>query len=159
MAKPALAAPSRDLDGGIVTGRDDDPEIMQAEAEARRTLPLFWRLLADNPQHAEAFAVKAAFKTNRGFTDYLWIADLKRVRGRIMGRLENEPDAPLGLHVGSPVTVTEDRVIDWTIAKDGRQYGHYTTRVLAKHHPKQAEELKSILSPTPLSPGLTSDSH
>jgi uncharacterized protein YegJ (DUF2314 family) len=136
----------------MIVAPENDPDLIKAEQEARRTLPMFWRLLAQNPKYAAAFSVKAGFDTKKGFIDYLWLADIKKDGDQIAGTLENEPDALPNLHAGSKVRVREARIIDWLILSEGRQYGHFTTRVLLKRDPKIAAQLKDILSSDPLPP-------
>jgi len=138
----------------MIISPENDPDLIKAEQEARRTLPMFWQLLALHPEYSSAFSVKAGFDTDMGFVDYLWLVNLKRDGDKVTGVLDNEPDGLPNLHVGDTVRVDEARIIDWLLAVDDRQYGHFTTRVLLKRDAKMAEQLKNILSSEPLPPGF-----
>ncbi len=158
-ALAALAAPEFDRGDKPMVAPLNDPEIMKAAFEARRTLPTFWRLLADNPQHPEAFAVKVAFPGERGIVDYLWLVNIKHHGNKVIGVLDNGPDARPDLHLGQTVTANVSDVEDWSIAVNGRQFGHYTTRVLIKRDPKAAAQLRSILSDRPMPTAADFNSH
>lgn len=117
---------------------DDDPLMIEAMAEARRTVDRL-RELAARPSGAAH--VKVRFESASGATEYLW-AELRELR-------EQDMDVFL---VNLPVTHSEkverlrtlplDDLADWQVEmEDGRFQGGGTMRVLFRRAREQWGEL------------------
>ncbi|HYC72566.1 MAG TPA: DUF2314 domain-containing protein [Opitutaceae bacterium] len=116
---------------------EDHPEMAEAVAKARSTLPEFRRLLAEPGPGMSEFAVKARFPTSGGSTEHIWVGELESRGAGFVGKLANVPNDLHGLALGSVVDVTEEMITDWAYAKDGVYAGHHTTRVLLPHMSKK----------------------
>ncbi len=86
--------------------------------------------------------------------EYMWVNHLKLDGDTVTGKLDQDPDFRPDLKYGRTVSFMESQIIDWAIRYKGRQYGHFTTRVLIKGHPKDEAEMKKILSDDPYPPGF-----
>ena len=93
-----------------------------------------------------------ASTTSSGMVEGIWVRVLSRKGAKLSGELADEPDRMPGRHMHSKVTFTEAQIADWTYSEGGRHYGYFTTRVLAKRHPEDAERLKAELWENPLPP-------
>ena len=150
--EPAQTAPSQGQDPAaedkVVNFGEDDAEMNAAIAAARKTLPVFWKHLQAKPD--EASSLKVGLATSNGH-EHIWVSDIEAKGDKITGRLANDPDNLPGLKLGSPVSFTESQISDWAYAKNGKLYGHYTTRVVIKHiDPAEAAQVRAMLSENPV---------
>jgi uncharacterized protein YegJ (DUF2314 family) len=84
----------------------------------------------------------------------MWVNHLVRKGDRISGILADEPELLPALHLGSPVEIAEADIADWTYRKNGKRWGHFSTRVLLQRtSAAEAAPILAVLSPTPLEPG------
>jgi uncharacterized protein YegJ (DUF2314 family) len=157
-ASAAFSATSKTVPGGgdLVFSPPDMPEMVQAKAEARRTLPLFWRWLSQQKPDQPGFIVKVGFPITQPVksVEFMWVNNLKRDGDKVTGKLDQVPSFRPDLKYTQTVSFKESQIVDWAIRYQGRQYGHFTTRVLIKGHPKEEAEFKKILSDDPYPPGF-----
>jgi uncharacterized protein YegJ (DUF2314 family) len=149
-APAAVAAPVEgQAQDQIVQFGEDDGEMNAAIAAARKTLPVFWAHLKAHPE--ESSSLKVGLPTASGH-EHIWVSDVQVLsNGKIAARLANEPDSLPGLELGSPVTFTPDEISDWAYQKNGKLYGHYTTRIVIQHiDPAEAAQLRAVLSENPV---------
>lgn len=102
--------------------------LQAATDEARAGLPRFWELQANND--GEAFWLKVAYATPDGGSEQIW---LNRVRGGpegLTGIVQNQPQNVPSLRLNERAPINVDQIYDWSITRNGRTYGHYTTRVI-----------------------------
>lgn len=147
--RPASAtAPAIDYAG-------DDAEMNAAMAEARRTLPIFWKLFDSDPVVSGSAKVKMTFTDPAtGGLEHLWIRDIRREGGLIKGVVDNQPTGRVGVNKEDPVTIVPARISDWRYIRNGRLYGSYTTRVMVPRLPLDQQALyRRVLSDTPLEDG------
>jgi uncharacterized protein YegJ (DUF2314 family) len=140
-------------DEDIVYFEPDDPDMNRAIAQARETLPSFWRLFSTDRDVAETASLKMAFPVpgTKDGNEYMWLIDIRRDGRTIKGVLDNQPESIRNLKKGDTVTIDPERISDWSYVRDGRMYGSYTTRVMLKHLSEQeAEEYLEFLSVRPL---------
>jgi uncharacterized protein YegJ (DUF2314 family) len=130
----------------------NDPAMILAVAEARRTLPIFWTQLDDQGQHTSDFRVKLGLTTPNGAVEHLWAEVTGRTDDKVSGVLLSDAfDLPLV--EGAVVTESITKISDWSYFKDGRLYGGYTMRaILDRLSSRDRAEYTAILSPTPLEP-------
>jgi uncharacterized protein YegJ (DUF2314 family) len=148
------AAPFRPKQDELVVVGEHDAEVNAAISRARETLPVFWKVYEARPAGVDDYSIKVALKTEGGGQEHIWIRDIAHDGEQIRGNLANEPEYLPNLVLGSPVAVTTADVSDWTYRKDGKYYGHFTTRALFRHmDPKEADALRANFSPEPLEPG------
>jgi len=138
---------------GVIDYSADDSAMNRAIAEARRTLPVFWRR-ADDPDVSSGM-VKVALDADDGSVEHIWVSAPRREGSSIAGVLANAPRAISNLRLGSPIRVGEERITDWSYEFDGRLWGGYTLRAMLPDIPRaSAAELRRYLSDTPLEPAL-----
>lgn len=133
----------------VVDFSKDDAEMNAAIAQARQTLPTFWKHLEANPDIDHS--LKVGLPTASGSLEHIWVANIQPEGDKVLGRLANAPVDLPGLEAGSPVTFTRDQISDWSYVKDGKMYGHYTTRVVVKHlGSAEAAQVSAMLSENPV---------
>jgi uncharacterized protein YegJ (DUF2314 family) len=130
----------------------NEKAVQAAAEEARANLPAFWKAYDAAPSKTD-FTMKVAMPTSRGGVEHIWM-DVRDHRGdEIDGTLANEPVDLPNYRIYSKVTVKPAQVSDWAYPKDGKFYGHFTTRVLMSQ--VSAEERVATLAmlwPTALEP-------
>lgn len=123
--------------GNIVNLAPDHPEMAQAIADARASLPDFMRLLADAPAGMTQFAVKARFAVENGH-EHCWVSDLELRDATLRGKLGNQPRGRADLSLGGEVVIDPADITDWSyVDASGVHRGHYTTRLLMQTLPKR----------------------
>jgi uncharacterized protein YegJ (DUF2314 family) len=149
LTQPAMAQDGDD----VVQFSAEDAAMNAAIEEARRTLPQFFAEFATAPaQQRGAFLVKVGMPVEGGGHEHIWVSDLRRENGHLVGALANEPNWMPGLHRGSRVVIDETLISDWSIHSPEGIYGSYTTRVMLPHlNPDEAAQVRAALtaSPTP----------
>lgn len=133
---------------------DNDPAMIAAIADGRRTLPTFWAAYDADPEVRETAMIKVGLTTDGGGEEHIWAESITREGEVIRGRLANRPEHLPGLQMGSEVVIEPDRISDWGYEKNGKLWGVYTQRVMMKNMPEaEAAEMRAWLSPTPLESG------
>jgi uncharacterized protein YegJ (DUF2314 family) len=125
----------------------DDAEMNAAIAEARRTLPQFWKVF-DKPEHGEKnFCLKVAIK-DKGETEHIWMADITRTNDGIFGTVGNDPEFVHNVQFKQRASISQDQISDWLYLRaDGKMVGNYTLRVLLKKMPSsEADQYKPTLA-------------
>jgi uncharacterized protein YegJ (DUF2314 family) len=126
-----------------------DAAIEAAIAQARETLPTFWRVLAEGD--ASDCHLKVGLTTPNGAIEHLWIKPAERREDKVIGRLVSEPLDLEDVMIGSEVAVDLDRISDWAYIRNGRMFGAFTQRaMLHQIKPSARRRLAAALSPTPL---------
>ena len=132
-------------------GVAQDKAFNDAVLAARASLPVFWGRIAENPgEGPDDYSLKVVFPSPGGGIEEIWLSDIKREGGRIVGRLNYNPDTLPNMHRGQIVPINEANIIDWSFKEGRKRYGHFTTRVLAKTHPDEAAKTMATLSDNPL---------
>ena len=146
---PSIACAVEEPNNPIYS-REDDGDLRAAEAEARRTLPIFWKKFRE--QSSPYYALDVAFALPAG-VENLWVRPLRLENGKVLVRLVSEP-AQVQLKYGAEVWIEPGRIVDWQYAQGGKLYGAFTTRALmTRVSPDQRDAAARILAPTPLEPG------
>lgn len=128
----------------------DSPEMVEAVANARKTLPYFWdkRASALNP---EDYMVKAAIEDGE-MVEHFWLANPVVEGDTVKGEIGNDPGIVKNVKFGELVTVAESKISDWMYSEGDKMHGNYTARVLAKPHTMgkaQYEQLMKMFAPLP----------
>lgn len=125
---------------------EDDVQVNAAMDEARKTLPYFWATKKVAAANTSDFDLKVGLPTPDGSKEHIWVNNVERRGTEISGVLANNP-ADLGdLKFGQTVTFTKEQISDWAFMRDGKLYGHYTTRVMFSMMSKEeATYVKSLL--------------
>ena len=129
---------------------DDSAALSAARAEALATLPVFWsKFYARSPDLSE-FGVKIELPTTDGGSEAIWGVPVREAKDEVVVRLLNDGER-LPLKFGAEVRAPESKIWDWTYTKDGKAFGHFTTRVLLKQATlEQRAQAEGMFSPTPL---------
>ena len=137
---------------------EEDAAMNAAIAEARRTLPQFLAEFDAAQAHVrENYLVKVGLPATTGNPEHIWVENLRRENGRLVGALANAPAHLPGLRLGSRVEIDEALISDWTIVTAQGMYGSFTTRVMLPHVDAQtAAQIRQTLAPTPLPPSWSS---
>ena len=122
---------------------DDDPLMIEAMAEARRTLG---RLRELAPRYPGTTHVKVRFGSSSGRTEYLW-AELRELRAEDMEVFLINLPVTHSEKVERLRTVSLDDLADWQVEReDGRFEGGGTMRVLFVRAREQWGGLPSEMS-------------
>jgi len=126
-------------------------ELNAARQEALKTLPVFWSKFYGKPVDVSDFAVKVEFAVPEGGSEGIWGEPIRQTSDEVVVRLLNDGDRLPDLKFGAEVRAPLSKIWDWTYTKDGKMYGHFTTRVLLKEAtPEQRAQAEGMFSPTPL---------
>jgi uncharacterized protein YegJ (DUF2314 family) len=148
---------------GVADGSSQAPAVMvptedkamaAAIAEARRTLPVFWRMYDAPPAGTGNYQVNVALPSDGGGLEYIWIEVKGHTPTTVTGRIDNPPDHLHGMAYNQVITVSTETIADWMYVKDDKLWGNFTTRVMLKYSPPEvAEQMNAVLSPTPMDSG------
>jgi uncharacterized protein YegJ (DUF2314 family) len=128
----------------------NSPEMVEAVASARKTLPYFWdrRASALNP---EDYMVKVAIEDGE-MIEHFWLTHPVVEGDTVKGEIGNDPGIVKNVKFGELVTVPESKISDWMYSEGDKMHGNYTARVLAKPHTMgkaQYEQLMAMFAPLP----------
>jgi uncharacterized protein YegJ (DUF2314 family) len=134
LAAGALACEDRSAKakgaGGVVTVKNDDPQMAAAMAKAQETLPQFISALQLPSPSQTDFMIKVGFTDEAGGPEYMSVTPVTYDGTRFNGKLHNEPVLVRSIKLGDAVSVEPSRVVDWMYIDDGKMVGGYTLRVL-----------------------------
>lgn len=151
----AGCAEARPENEELITSAEGDPLVAVATAQARETLPIFWRLHAAQPDGYSDFALKVGFSTSSGGREHIWVVDVVREADGGRGHLGNNPNDLGRLRAGSPVSFKDDQINDWQYEKGGKFYGHFTSRAMMdRWNAAQRAEGLALFAPEPLEAGV-----
>lgn len=148
---PVAACSKSEPHGDVAWTKTNSADVVKAMAEARRTLPVFWRRLDAKAPDTDEFYLKVPFTTRHGGQEYMWIAPTQRADAEVVGRLIDQPEDVEGLKPGDEVRFGPDRIADWGYTRSGKIYGNFTTRLLLNSFgPEERADVAPRLSPKPL---------
>ncbi|MDP3160912.1 MAG: DUF2314 domain-containing protein [Reyranella sp.] len=131
-------------------GAPVDPVVAKARAQARDSLPVFWSKFDAKPNGYDSFVVQVDMATPRGGSEAVWVMVVSRLGDTIFGRFANKPTQVAGL-LGADVQASAANVVDWSYTRDGRTYGHFTTRAMFDRvSPEMRAKAQATLAPTAL---------
>ncbi len=132
----SLKALRQSSNAAVVGATGDDPEMMAATAEARKTWPDFVKAFRNKPENSESFAAKFPFEAPDQ-KEFMWVEVVSINGDTIVGRLGNDPVWVKDLKLGDEVKMKVSQLSDWMYLKDGEIVGGYTVKVLME---KQQQE-------------------
>jgi uncharacterized protein YegJ (DUF2314 family) len=145
-------APAVGNDDNFITNAPEK-EVQTASAEAVQSLPAFWSAFERQAPGTSDFMVKVGMPVGDGRTESIWADVLRRDGQTLHVRLANDPVWLTSVQNGSELTVPLDQVVDWTYSRDGKAFGHFTTRAMMPSAPPALRaEAQAFLAPTPLEP-------
>src|SRR5579862_7379868 len=115
----------------MYTTTANDPVMNAAEAYARETLLKFWSHW-QHPQQGETdFSLKVRVK-ERGDTEFFWVVDVSKMKGRVYGTINNDPEVVHSVHVGQRIPIHDTDIGDWCYLRNQKMVGNYTLRAALK---------------------------
>jgi uncharacterized protein YegJ (DUF2314 family) len=153
LTQPALAQKTEQGAGDPMVEFSDEDAVMNAAIEsARATLPQFFAEFdAASEQNRGDFHVKVGMITSGGGAEHIWVDNLRREGGQLVGALANEPNWLPGMHLGSRVVVDPALISDWAMYTREGLYGSYTTRVMLPYlDADTAAQMRELLTPSPI---------
>jgi uncharacterized protein YegJ (DUF2314 family) len=115
--------------------QDEDREMDEAMAQARRTLDEFERHLAA-PSPTQSMAIIKGRFTEGETVEHMWINQIEVISEGYRGVLGNEPMDMTTLSAGQTVVVPRSEVSDWVVVEDGKLVGGYTMRLIRSRLPE-----------------------
>ena len=125
----ALKALRNSSNAAVVGASGDDPKMLAATAEARRTWPEFVKAFRNKPENSESFAAKFPFDAPDQ-KEFMWVEVVSVKGDTVVGRLGNDPVWVKDLKLGDEVKMKVSDLSDWMYLKDGEIVGGYTVKVL-----------------------------
>ena len=125
----ALKALRNSSNAAVVGASGDDPKMLAATAEARRTWPEFVKAFRNKPENSESFAAKFPFDAPDQ-KEFMWVEVVSVKGDTVVGRLGNDPVWVKDLKLGDEVQMKVSELSDWMYLKDGEIVGGYTVKVL-----------------------------
>jgi len=111
-----------------VTINDDDPQLLAAQAEARKNWPQFMQAYQAREKN-QYFAVKGRILEGAN-VEYMWIQVTSIDDKLIHGKLDNDPETLKKVKRGADLHIPIDEVDDWLYStSQGESRGGYTLRL------------------------------
>jgi uncharacterized protein YegJ (DUF2314 family) len=142
-AVPEVPAPTLHLD-------QTNGDLLQIAANARDTLPLFFRHLLRPAKDESDFSVKYPFRADigSGFSmEQLWLKNITFKDGVYYGVLANNPFYIASMKKDDTVSFSADEITDWMYVKNGKIVGGLSIKYLLEQIPEHERggEQKEIL--------------
>ncbi|QIF04814.1 DUF2314 domain-containing protein [Roseimicrobium sp. ORNL1] len=130
----------------VVSVQSGDPDMAAAIAEARRTLPEFWKVFDKRERGESDFAMKVKI-TDGDIVEYFWLIDLERGGGKTMGTINNTPNGVTNVKLGDRIEIPEVDIADWLYFREGKMVGNRTLKPLFKEMPaEEVARLKEMMA-------------
>lgn len=129
----------------------DDPEMIAAIEQARKTLPEFWKACENPAPGTSNFSLKIRIVDPVVPEDeeYFWITNVSRNETRVAGVIGNEPEIVHTVRYGQRIEVPETDVSDWLFVRNGKMVGNATVRPLMKKMSADEVEKVKMMLETP----------
>ena len=120
----------------VVPMDDDDPKLVAASVEARKTWPRFVtafekHMRDEDREEGRNFSVKAPISSN-GNTEFIWVTVTCIENEIIYGKLGNEPVSLEGMREGDLVRFPVAEVDDWVYTDGSDVVGGFTIKVISE---------------------------
>ena len=114
--------------GNTVTIDDDDPQLLAAQAEARKNWPEFMQAYQAREKD-QYFAVKGRILEGAN-VEYMWLQVTSIDDKLVHGKLDNDPETLKKVKRGAELHIPIDEVDDWLYStRKGESHGGYTLRL------------------------------
>jgi uncharacterized protein YegJ (DUF2314 family) len=114
----------------IVSREQDDPELLQAKAQALKEWPKFLGALSKR-KGDQIFDVKACISDGTA-SEHVWVS-VRSVNGQtINGSLDNEPHSVKGFRSGQQLRLQVKDIEDWLYYEGENPIGGFTIPILTK---------------------------
>jgi len=124
---------------------DSDPEMVEAIAKARRTLPQFWQAFEKRDRGETEFSLRINI-TDKEHIEHFWVTDIKRQDGKVVVVINHEPKIVTNVKLGDKLEIPEAEIQDWYYMRGGKMIGNQTIRAMFTMMPeKTVAEFKNIL--------------
>lgn len=124
----------------VVWVEGEDPVMIEAIQNARKTLDGFLQKHSDSVPSVESYKLKVMLSDSNG-TEHFWVTPFRAVaNGRFEGVLANEPQVVRSVSYGQVIEFDRSMISDWGYVENGKQIGSYTICALFKSMPKEQVE-------------------
>ena len=120
----------------VVEFADTDPEMNEAIARARATLPSFWARFSNPSSNEEGFLLKLAI-SDGDLTEHFWCSDIEGSSARATCVIANEPQEVHIVEYLQRIDVDPALISDWMYKRDGKIEGAETLRVIVTRLPAE----------------------
>ena len=128
--------------------KNDEPEMQQAYANARKTFRYFWRELSWEHRRIvpalDLACVKAPFADSDdedAEVEHMWISEIDFDGRTVSGVLLNSPNELESVSEGDSVRIPLTDITDWMYAIDGEVFGAYTVNLMrSRMKPRERKE-------------------
>jgi uncharacterized protein YegJ (DUF2314 family) len=134
----SLKALRQSSNAAVIGASGDDPKMLAATAEARKTWPEFVKAFRNKPENSESFAAKFPFDAPDQ-KEFMWVEVVSINGDTVVGRLGNDPVWVKDLKIGDEVKMKISELSDWMYLKDGEIVGGYTVKVLMEKQKQEAD--------------------
>jgi len=130
---------SRD-ENEIVWAHEEDPVMVEAIKNARKTLGGFLQKYAENIPNVNSYKLKVMVTDSNG-TEHFWVTPFRTTKdGGYEGVLSNEPRIVKSVSYGQMIKFDKQMISDWGYVEGGKQIGSFTICALFKTMPKEQVE-------------------
>lgn len=134
-------------DSSYIRVPNEDPEMAEARAKARATLPQFWEKMDKPGPGEEGFALKVGIPYGGNSSEHIWTSKIERKDGKIFGVIDNVPRDVKTIRLGQRIEIADARISDWMYRRSGKIVGGYTIRPLLKRMPPdEAARFRAMLA-------------
>lgn len=123
----------------IVQIPDDDPHLALAAAQAKKEWPTFLAAFK-RPAGKRGFAVKTAFPTKGGGTEYMWVMVTSVDEQAVTGTLDDAPINDIGHKEGDTITVPARQVEDWVFMDGNTRVGGFSIDIMNQMSEEQKKK-------------------
>ncbi|OXB16261.1 YegJ family protein [Flavobacterium reichenbachii] len=113
----------------IYNVQKEDHEMNKAIAEAKKTLPEFYKALENNNPDYNAFAIKVRFDAGND-AEHMWINGLFKKNEDYFGIVDNLPEITQEVKQGDTIKINAAKVSDWMYLDKDELKGGYTIKLL-----------------------------
>src|SRR5690349_18326650 len=93
----------------VINVEDDNPEMLKAISEARRTLPEFWKAFEQRQTGDSDFSLKVKIEDDQA-AEHIWLTGIERTGDEVFGKLGNDPDSLKNLKLGDRLKIDQRNV-------------------------------------------------
>jgi uncharacterized protein YegJ (DUF2314 family) len=131
----AVAAPVAAAADKVIQVPGNDPEMTEAIARARASLPEFWAAYREKPAGTDSFAIKVRIPYSEKRAEHFWLTEIESDGTQHSGIISNDPNNATHVTKGQRYTFTDAEITDWLFHRNGKMVGNETMRPLLKRMP------------------------
>ena len=129
---PSFRIDSNGVPSIQMVDHDNDPEMLLAMAQARKSVDQFIDSLVNQTAGQEEFSVKVCIlEFGEANGEYVWLLPpVQYEDGLFSGPIGNIPSRQSGYEYGDKFVIAKDEIADWKYVEDGILQGGFTFRLM-----------------------------